>query len=447
MVQPTSRSSDPINAAPVPDGIPVRESAAALHDAVLRGDLKTIDQLLQSRPELARLPDSDGNTPLHRAVLAGADPRAIERLLEFGADPTQPNGEGDTALHLAFGRHVPVPGLVDALLWHLDRHRGGRLVPTLTHRNADLKTPAMLGAESDAKLYGPMLADMVVEYLGWLRDSGNDALAEVASRGDTEALAPWLARPDALTLPLSPMGHGALAIAAGRGQLDVMRMLLATSDGKRRYPVDLPAFPGGETPLARAAAFGQREAVALLLANGADADGPDIDGRTPLMHAAVYGHVDVVEQLIAGGADLDAQQLQGWTALSYATAAHQAPAAVALLEHGADSVINARDIFGRTPLLLAVAADELAVSPEAHQNLIAMLIAYGADVDIEDESGTTPLMLAARAGDTATVRQLCDEAADVHRRDAKGRTAAMIARGAGHVELAAMLARAESQDR
>lgn len=444
MVQPTSRSLDSQNASAAGGAAMGDGAVAALHAAVGRGDLAEIGRLAQSAPALLSQADAEGNAALHRALLCGGDPRTVEWLLHHGADPTQPNGDGDTALHLAFARRPASPELVRTILRHLDRHgRHGDgqdgLLLTLTARNADLKTPAAVAGDVNAAEFGPMLGDMVVDYLDWLHHSGTASFAEAVGRGDVPAMTPWLARADALALPLSPMGHGALAIAAGRGHVDAMQALLDAGKAHGVELVNLPAFPGGETPLARAATYGRLGAVQLLIAHGADLDAPDRDGRTALMRAAVYGHVDVVLALLDAGADVGVQQVHGWTALAYAAAAQHPDVVRALLAHGADSCVHQRNAAMRTPLMLAVGADELAASPASHRQLIDLLLEGGANIDAGDEYGMTPLMLAAQLGDTGTVLHLRDAGASVRARNGRGQTAADVARAAGHADIAALL--------
>jgi len=60
---------------------------------------------------------------------------------------------------------------------------------------------------------------------------------------------------------------------------------------------------------------------------------------------------------------------------------------------------------------------------------IDALIDSGAPLNLQDVQGRTPLMVAARGGDTTIVQRLLDLGADPQLRDRAGRTAAMIATG------------------
>lgn len=105
------------------------------------------------------------------------------------------------------------------------------------------------------------------------------------------------------------------------------------------------------------------------------------------------------------------------------------------LEQGAN--VNVRDEFGQTPLIYALDAG-------AEPVFIERLIAAGADVNVETESGWTPLMYAARDSSTAeTVQLLMFAGADPTGRNADGQTAADLARRNSKVASTRLLGRLE----
>lgn len=447
MVLPT-RSFIDAKPAGAPGGAPTVEAAAVadLHAAIARGDAAAVDTLAGAQPALLRLPDPGGNTALHRALLAGGELKTVEALMRHGADPALTNADGDTALHLAFRIRPSAPQLVRALLRQLEQQGMHAAKLALSARNADRRPPVAVapladgGALAGDAALTATIGELVADYLDWLASSGTDELAHAAGSGDIGQLRPWLARPESLSLPLSPRGHGALAIAAGRGQLAAMRELIAAAQPHGAWLVDLASFPDGETPLARAATFGQREAVALLLAHGAAVDSRDAARRTPLMRATVYGHADVAATLLAAGADPRARQAEGWTPLHYAAAALHPEVVAMLVMHGAGDGIQQRNAAMRTPLLLAVGSDELGRSPAVRARTVTLLLQAGASVDAADQHGMTALMVAARSGDAGVVGLLLDAGANAQLRNAKGHTALTLAQSAGQRDVAALLA-------
>lgn len=74
--------------------------------------------------------------------------------------------------------------------------------------------------------------------------------------------------------------------------------------------------------------------------------------------------------------------------------------------------------------------------------LAKQLLAAGADADAADSTGTTPLMLAAARGDTATATALLGAKARADARDRWGQTALMLAAQSGELELVQALVKA-----
>src|SRR5437867_372861 len=75
------------------------DGTTALHWAVRRGDLDSIDALLQAGAQVSAA-TRYGVTPLYAACVNG-NPAIIERLLKAGADPKAALPDGETALMTA----------------------------------------------------------------------------------------------------------------------------------------------------------------------------------------------------------------------------------------------------------------------------------------------------------------------------------------------------------
>lgn len=93
--------------------------------------------------------------------------------------------------------------------------------------------------------------------------------------------------------------------------------------------------------------------------------------------------------------------------------------------------LNRRDESGRTPLTMAVQADQL--------ELVRELIKRGADLDQVGASGMTPLGAAALAGQETMVRDLLRKGADIDRPNAMGQTALHLACVSGQQRTVALL--------
>jgi uncharacterized protein len=74
-----------------------------------------------------------------------------------------------------------------------------------------------------------------------------------------------------------------------------------------------------------------------------------------------------------------------------------------------------------------------------HESVVACLLAKGAKVDGPTEPAWSPLMYAASRGNRRVVLALLINGADPQRRDKNGRTAADLARNAGHMDCVALM--------
>lgn len=107
----------------------------------------------------------------------------------------------------------------------------------------------------------------------------------------------------------------------------------------------------------------------------------DAQRQTPLMLGTALGSLGAVRVLIAASADVKASSGAGLTALHLA--ADNPAKTRLLLDASAD--VNAVSQLGRTPLLVAASASTGA-------DVVRQLLAKGADLNVADTSGVTPLI-------------------------------------------------------
>ena len=143
----------------------------------------------------------------------------------------------------------------------------------------------------------------------------------------------------------------------------------------------------GNTPLLLALDGNCDRIVRDLLENGADCNLPDADGTTPLMMAAQRDNLENVKLLISRGADLDA--------------------------------VNENERQGA----LVFAED---------WDVVRLLVESGANLEIRDDSGQTPLAVAARIGDEKKAEILLEVGADPKSKDDRGLTPLEIAKEGKH---------------
>lgn len=123
-----------------------------------------------------------------------------------------------------------------------------------------------------------------------------------------------------------------------------------------------------------------------LLKDGASTNIRDGDGRTPLIHAAIDQNVPLVKMLITNGADVNLADFHNCTALHFAAQESSTQIASLLLKYGAQ--VDAQDTDGNTPLSNAV------FSSKGHGELIELLLLCGANKELKNKYGVSPLDLA-----------------------------------------------------
>lgn len=129
--------------------------------------------------------------------------------------------------------------------------------------------------------------------------------------------------------------------------------------------------------------------------------------RLPSRLSNPEGALEVVQALLEAGADVDARDSAGGVALHAAVLRRHVDVARVLLEAG--SACNAVDQGNNTPLhMLASAPTEDnggngGVEGEAGAALVALLLEWGASVDIKNSQGLTPMSAALDNKNRATV--------------------------------------------
>ena len=213
-----------------------------------------------------------------------------------------------------------------------------------------------------------------------------------------------------------------LVAASDAGSIDTVRLLIAKgariSGGEAPAAKDAEAMPHGRkpagdaayTPLLAAASANDLDMARLFVEKGVDVNAATRRGDTPLQLAAGAGNLALVKLLLSKGANVNAatqgalQVRKGPIALNHLTALmYAAPYGTpellrALIDAGAQ--VNAKDIRGMTPLMLAVASETQ--NPE----VVRLLMNNGADVKARSEAGETALDWARKYGNPQVIALL-----------------------------------------
>jgi ankyrin repeat protein len=250
----------------------------------------------------------------------------------------------------------------------------------------------------------------------------------------------------------------------------------------------------GVTPLMNAAERGSVPLVSLFLENGARAGEKDEQFETALSHAARGGYVRAanllaqvsdtkdknralfaaiegrpvgiievadapvqpnllqtqsaapeeswtatVESLLANGADIEARNEDGSTPLDWAASFAQTDILKLLIQRGAQRDVI--DKYGNTPLISAACECAIATMNSAYQ-VVKILLDQGAKVNARNHDGRTALMMASgMTGGTALLELLVNNGADPKAKDHKGQTALGLAKQSGRSDKIQILGR------
>jgi ankyrin repeat protein len=149
----------------------------------------------------------------------------------------------------------------------------------------------------------------------------------------------------------------------------------------------------GRTPLIAAIYNRSTEVIKILLTHHANPNAPSRSGETPLMAAAAMNLLSVVELLIQKGANPNTvHERTGLTALMIGAGSNYTHPKIIRTLITAGSNIDAQDRGGNTALFACI--------DSCNEEILEILLAKKAKIDLPNRRGFTPLMKAAQMGDT-----------------------------------------------
>jgi ankyrin repeat protein len=195
-----------------------------------------------------------------------------------------------------------------------------------------------------------------------------------------------------------------------------------------------------ETPLHAAAARGDVACIKKLLFEGVEIDARDRAGATALLVATQGNKISAAKELIEAGADVNAKDAMNDSAYLYAGARGHLDILKLTLAHGAD--LTSTNRYGGTALIPA--------SERGHVETVRTLIEAGVDVDHVNKLGWTALLEAIILGDGGKHHQkivelLAKAGANVNLADGKGVTPLQHARDRSYSEIEKLLLAAGAQ--
>jgi ankyrin repeat protein len=364
-------------------------NASKLSAAIQAGDRPAALALLKQPAEVLAA-DADGTTALHWAVRAD-DLDLSTRLVQAGANVKAANRYGVTPLSLA-----AVNG--NAAMTALLLRNGADANQVVSRGQTVLMTAARTGN---------------VEVVGALLEKGANVNARETQLGETALM--WAASEN----------HAAVvkALVARGAEVDARSTSLKFPKDRFGLEGVLTILPRGDwTALMYAARDGAPDAARALLDAGAQINAVDPDGTTPLVRAIWNSHYDTAKVLLDRGADPNLLDTAEMGAL-----------------YAAVDVSSLGEIYGSPTRKVSDTATAI--------DIIKLVIAKGGKVDAKLKSaalqrqhtpgepllgaGTTPLMRAAKNGDSEAMKVLLAAGADPAMAQPNGTTVLMLAAGVG----------------
>lgn len=254
-----------------------------LCEAVKKGDLAKVKELVLADKESLGTKTEGGQTPLHLAAGAGNRP-IIQFLIGQGADIDARDNQGNTPLHSAVSSKQV--GIAKFLL------AKGADVKIKNGQNMPVIVAALMSGST--------------ELIGLILDAGQDVNENIegdmklihgaAVFGDPEVVKTLIDRGadiDAVAENrITPM-----YIAVFSGNTDLVELFLSHG-----IDIGFREKPTGRSLLHMAVLQGIGRMVGLLIDKGCDLNARDKNGKTPFQYAAKYGHTGIADLLLRKGA-------------------------------------------------------------------------------------------------------------------------------------------------
>ena len=368
----------------------------ALHLAVDRKHVELAELLILAGADV-NLICQYHQTPLHVACIFGFTP-LVKLLIAKGANIRRRTQWGTDPLFLAASRkHYDLaeflmdqgadPRCIDNAVWDS---------ATLIYRDPDapvsLKMKVKQFFEKNGRFSAAHFDDINDDRIlsmstplerDFINAHGINPFTWAVFKGQFENVEFLAAQGSNINIQIDEELRTPLMLAVDSGNIPLIQLLI-------RLGVDLNLRDeNGSTALMRALRAKKGNLAKLLIDAGADVNLVDHENSTPIIMAAVMGDVQLLGSLLQKGASPDHYNIYRMTALGVAIDNRQYLAAEFLIQAGA-SVHLTFGKLSRSPLFWACQDNQ--------PQLVKLMLAKGAQVDVRDNCGWTPLMQAVCKG-------------------------------------------------
>ena len=399
---------------------------SSLHLAAEYGAQPIVKILLKHHADV-NSQDNSGETPLHRLLGGGtysdSDSDHVRLLLKHGAEANKRNKDNQTPFRLAVksGWFRTAQTLLE--------HGADAIVENENNNGKStwqLLSESQIYREDEVLDHARLLLKLGVEVNGL--DGNKDTPLHLAIRWYRFRLARFLLVHGADANVKNKQGMTPLHILSqsniddDSSILDLLPLLLKNGsevNGRGMYH---------ETPLHLAIRWAQFMLVGALLEHGADSNAENYEGKTPfheLSQCEVLFEGDILNLatlLLKHGAELNRRDRSNEAPLHLAIQSNRFRLAKFLLEKGADP--NVENNKGITPLQMLSQCDmNLDVKDKGIiLNLLLLLLKHDADVNKRDWANNTPLHLAIRGNRFMIAETLLERGAGANVENNQGET-------------------------
>ncbi|MDD5403798.1 MAG: ankyrin repeat domain-containing protein [Sulfuricella sp.] len=446
---------------------PAEADRTPLMDAAINGSDDIVKALLKAGAD-TNLISGSGCTALCDAVLR-RHVSTTKLLLTAGADPNLYSGDSLPVIAAAaLGSEElglpPSPQIVSLLLKHKanpDVNISGVSLRSAVKKQGDKKIIDLLNphlgepeTEDHDQISGEQLVDAVLsgdtELLKDLLEGGADpdgkyegvtALFYACSAGAEEAISLLLSYKASPNVA-NQFGVSALHLAA----MNRVGMEKQVQENITHYLIDAGANVNsrsafGHFPYDSAVIYGYLE-LARFFVGEMNALSPQINhqddtGRTVLLSAVLENDVQRVRDYLAQGVDVNRRDLDGQSALSLAVENGLDDIAVVLRAAGAESI----DFSGLEPEQAMLKAAKYGGT-----GTILDLLEKCDSLEVTDDVGKTPIILAAENGQIPTISVLLHKGASINHRNDEGNSAYQVAEATNKKSVMRYLAKMGAED-
>ncbi|XP_076285450.1 uncharacterized protein LOC143211554 [Lasioglossum baleicum] len=391
----------------------------ALHAAVNSGNLEIVEELLKDGVDVSIIEDSDliiGKTVLHRAVCT----RQLEitkLLITYGADVNLKDCWGKTPLAEALQiKHTEMVELVltngadikevPNILYAAVEYGSLVIVEEILKDGVDINMIDSTNYGQGKTLLHSAVRERHVEMAKLLIKYGANVNVKASSRTTPLADALRINNTEMVELLLTngadiKEDRNVLYAAVMNGYVNIVEDLL--KDGVDVNTID-NSNDEGMMVLHSAVCMRQEKITELLIKYGAKVSVKDSSRKTPLVHALRMKETKIVEQLLINGADIKDD-----TNVLYAAVEYESLEIVEkILKDGVDdNKIDSKNYVEYGMLLHDVVSWK-------NVEMAKLFMKYGANVNVRDRFGATPLVTAIYKWDTEMTKLLLINGADIN---------------------------------